>query len=150
MQEHHTDTQEQHIDTNLIECKSPQAKDKHADKILANFERDSDIDTIIQLMDKEETKLKIPQEVQESQPQEEPTTMNIDRQKNELDRAMDGVLNARSVIDIIKALYSIEKAMYELKIASNKPDPQTTQKDIANNKNKPLTIDFLKTSIRTA
>lgn len=149
MQEHHTDTQEQHINTNFIECKSPQAKDKHADKILASFERDySDIDTIIQLMDKEEAKLKTPQEAQESQLQEESTTINIDRQKNELDRAMDSVLNARSVIDIIKALYAIEKAMYELKIASNKPDPQTTQKDIENNKGKPLTIDFLKTSIQ--
>ncbi|SQC36278.1 Uncharacterised protein [Helicobacter fennelliae] len=139
----------QTIDTNFIECKNPQAKDKHADKVLEDFEKDyGDIDKVINLINKEESKLEKPQEEPQQQKEQEQEEPNIDKQKNELERAMDSILNARGFIDIIKALYAIEKAMYELKIASKKPDPQQVQEEIKKNKDKPLTMDFLKESIQ--
>lgn len=139
---------EQKINMQFAECKSPQAKDNHAQKTLDEFERDyPDINQVIEILDKDTAKLNLSHDEKPLEQDEQDET-HIDREKNELERAMDGILNARGLIDIIKALYAIEKAMYELNLASKKPDPHKTQEEIKQSKDKPLTMNFLKESIK--
>lgn len=139
------------IDTTFITCKSPQAKDHHVSQVLEDFEKQNpEINRVIELLNKEEAKIEGLENapLKEGEDSNEQDESSIDREKNELERAMDSVLNARGLIDIIKALYAIEKAMYELNLANKKPDAQQIQKEIAQSKDKPLTIDFLKESLK--
>lgn len=42
----------------------------------------------------------------------------------------------------------MEKALYELRLSAKKPDTEATKEEIMNAKNKPLTIDFVKQSLK--
>lgn len=137
------------IDTEFNTPKTPQAKNELADKVLEDFSRDyADIDKAISILQQEERKNGVaePKPTQEAQEQEQDT--DIHREKNELDRAISSIAQTRSLTDILKAIYAIEKALYELKISQKKPSPEACLKQIQDSKGKPLTMDYLKEGIQ--
>ncbi len=160
MQEQDTQIQEQQgqeeevnqpnlpFDDNFIECKSPQEKDEHADKILKDFESHyKDIDKVIKMAQRQESKL--PQEKPQAE-QDKELTENKEQEgnSNELDRAINEITQARNVFEILSALYSIEKGMYELGIGE-KPKIEDFTKKFNEMKDKALDSKFLTQSIKT-
>lgn len=152
MQEQDTQIQEQQgqeeevnqpnlpFDDNFIECKSPQEKDEHADKIL------KDIDKVIKMAQRQESKL--PQEKPQAE-QDKELTENKEQEgnSNELDRAINEITQARNIFEILSALYSIEKGMYELGIGE-KPKIEDFTKKFNEMKDNALDSKFLTQSIK--
>ncbi|WP_334087782.1 hypothetical protein [Helicobacter typhlonius] len=136
------------FDDSFIECKSPQEKDEHADKILKDFESHyKDIDKVIKMAQRQESKL--PQEKPQAE-QDKELTENKEQEgnSNELDRAINEITQARNVFEILSALYSIEKGMYELGIGE-KPKIEDFTKKFNEMKDKALDSKFLTQSIKT-
>lgn len=129
-------------------CKSPKAKEQHAENILKNYEEQyKDIDKAISIMQKAEEGIKKPQSQEAKIHQEE----NNDAKEQEgdsstLDRAVNEIQNSRNVFDFLKCLYDLEKGMYELGIGK-KPNPQEFSEKLNKMKDKALSIDFIKNSL---
>lgn len=148
-------TQEQEIekielDTTIHEFKTPREKNDYADKVLEDFAKEySDIDNAINIIQKEESKNTAYNQTQQSEAQTQQEEENgNNREANELDRAINSITQSRGLVDILKAFYSMEKALYELKLSAKKPNAEATKEEIIHAKDKPLTIDFVKQSLK--
>lgn len=129
-------------------CKSPKAKEQHAENILKNYEEQyKDIDKAVSIMQKAEEDIKKPQSQEAKIHQEENNeAKEQEGDSSTLDRAVNEIQNSRNIFDFLKCLYDLEKGMYELGIGK-KPNPQEFSEKLNKMKDKALSIDFIKNSL---